>query len=249
MASDARMAYRRPSIPARASTRERSIEPSMPDQQWRDRAGWSDPQRLALAGAAGEGLRATLALIGGYGQSLLHLALDDDARRRCSEGLLAAADSLAELTDRILELALSRDGSPQTASSSRRRGLARRPPRAPCSRDGRRRGRPVPRHHGAPVRRRRSAVDRSCAPPARCSRPPTGWPGHCGRDPCPRRRCDGHPRHRDRGTAGRPAGRHACHRGRASCRERASADRGRGARALPVDRGGEWRRALARSRR
>ncbi len=113
MASDARMAYRRPSIPARASTRERSIEPSMPGQEWRDRAGWSDPQRLALAGAAGEGLRTTLALIGGYGQSLLHLALDDDTRRRCSEGLLAAADSLAELTDRILELALSRDGSPQ----------------------------------------------------------------------------------------------------------------------------------------
>lgn len=113
MASDARMAYRRPSTPAHGSTRERSTELSMPGQEWRDRAGWSDPQRLALAGAAGDGLRATLALIGGYGQSLLHLALDDDARRRCTEGLLAAADSLAELTDRILELALSRDGTPQ----------------------------------------------------------------------------------------------------------------------------------------
>lgn len=113
MASDARMVYRRPSSPAHPSTRERSIEPSMPDHEWRERAGWSDPQRLALAGVAGEGLRSTLALIGGYGQSLLHLALDDDTRRRCTEGLLAAADSLAELTDRILELALSRDGTPQ----------------------------------------------------------------------------------------------------------------------------------------
>ncbi len=113
MASDARMVYRRPSSPAHPSTRERSIEPSIPDQEWHDRAGWSDPERLALAGVAGEGLRATLALIGGYGQSLLHLALDDDTRRRCTEGLLAAADSLAELTDRILELALSRDGTPE----------------------------------------------------------------------------------------------------------------------------------------
>jgi light-regulated signal transduction histidine kinase (bacteriophytochrome) len=49
-------------------------------------------------------LRATLALIGGYSQSLVHLSLDDATRQRHLDGLLAATDALTEVADRILEL-------------------------------------------------------------------------------------------------------------------------------------------------
>jgi K+-sensing histidine kinase KdpD len=109
MASEARMVLGRPGTAAQAAPRGANLE--------RSRSGLpgapGDPARSTLEGVAGEGLRTTLALIGGYGQSLLHLALDEETRRRCAEGLLAAADSLAELTDRILELAVTEDRPPE----------------------------------------------------------------------------------------------------------------------------------------
>ena len=57
-----------------------------------------------LAGAASYELRSTLALISGYSQSLLHLALDEDTRRHYLERMSHAADNLGRLADEILEI-------------------------------------------------------------------------------------------------------------------------------------------------
>ncbi len=64
----------------------------------------ADAPWALLAGSAGLELRATLALIGGYSQSLLHLSLDEATRRQHLEGLVAATGALTEVANRVLEL-------------------------------------------------------------------------------------------------------------------------------------------------
>lgn len=112
MASEARMVLGSINLPAGRSSGRDGIGATRRESATRDRATDAAGTRTALMGVAGEGLRNTLALIGGYSQSLIHLALDDETRRRCVDGLLAASDSLAELTDRILELSVAGDGGP-----------------------------------------------------------------------------------------------------------------------------------------
>jgi two-component system sensor histidine kinase KdpD len=72
-----------------------------------DAAGAADPAapESTLAGATSRELRATLALISGYSQSLLHLSLDEPTRRQYLERMSQAAESLSRLADRILDLA------------------------------------------------------------------------------------------------------------------------------------------------
>ncbi|MDE3130542.1 MAG: HAMP domain-containing histidine kinase, partial [Acidobacteriota bacterium] len=65
-----------------------------------------------LAGAVSHELRTTLALISGYGQSLLHLPLDDDTRRRYLERMLAATEVLAEFADQIVSVAVPDETRP-----------------------------------------------------------------------------------------------------------------------------------------
>ncbi len=71
-----------------------------------------DTWRPLLAGAVSHELRATLALISGYGQSLLHLPLDDVTRRRYLERILAATDVLAEFADQIVDVAVPDEARP-----------------------------------------------------------------------------------------------------------------------------------------
>ena len=71
-----------------------------------------DTWRPLLAGAVSHELRATLALISGYGQSLLHLPLDDVTRRRYLERILAATDVLAEFADQIVDVAVPDETRP-----------------------------------------------------------------------------------------------------------------------------------------
>jgi hypothetical protein len=47
-------------------------------------------------------VRSTLALISGYSQTLLHLSLDEDTRRRYLRQMTVAADWLAEIAEEIL---------------------------------------------------------------------------------------------------------------------------------------------------
>lgn len=78
-------------------------------------AGAVDPvaPESTLAGATSRELRATLALISGYSQSLLHLSLDEPTRRQYLERMSQATDSLTRLADRILDM--SDPGSEQPA--------------------------------------------------------------------------------------------------------------------------------------
>lgn len=71
-----------------------------------------DTWRPLLAGAVSHELRATLALISGYGQSLLHLPLDDVTRRRYLERILAATEVLAEFADKIVDVAVPDETRP-----------------------------------------------------------------------------------------------------------------------------------------
>ncbi len=71
-----------------------------------------DTWRPLLAGAVSHELRATLALISGYGQSLLHLPLDDVTRRRYLERILAATEVLTEFADQIVSVAVPDDTRP-----------------------------------------------------------------------------------------------------------------------------------------
>jgi two-component system sensor histidine kinase KdpD len=71
-----------------------------------------EASRTLLAGAVSHELRTTLALISGYSQSLLHLSLDDETRRRYVERILAAADTLTEFADQILDLSVPGTGGP-----------------------------------------------------------------------------------------------------------------------------------------
>jgi signal transduction histidine kinase len=72
------------------------------DEEWRS----------LVAGAVSHELRATLALISGYSQSLLHLQLDDVTRRRYLERILSATDVLAGCADQILDVAVPGDTPP-----------------------------------------------------------------------------------------------------------------------------------------
>lgn len=72
----------------------------------------ADEEWPLLAGAMSHELHAALALISGYSQSLLHLPLDDDTRRRYLERILSATDSLTEFADRVLEVAGPPGGQP-----------------------------------------------------------------------------------------------------------------------------------------
>ena len=65
-----------------------------------------------LAGAMTQELHAALALISGYSQSLLHLPLDDETRRRYLERILSATDALSEFADRVLEVGGPGGGRP-----------------------------------------------------------------------------------------------------------------------------------------
>lgn len=56
-------------------------------------------------------VRSTLALISGYSQTLLHLSLDEDTRRRCLRQMTVAADWLAEIAEEILARPVA-DGNP-----------------------------------------------------------------------------------------------------------------------------------------
>jgi K+-sensing histidine kinase KdpD len=71
-----------------------------------------------LASAVSEDLRASLALVGGYSQTLLHLTLDEPARERHVAGLLAATGAVAQAAGEVLDLVLATAGRP---------GLHRRP--------------------------------------------------------------------------------------------------------------------------
>jgi two-component system, OmpR family, sensor histidine kinase VicK len=71
-----------------------------------------DAWRPLLAGAVSHELRATLALISGYGQSLLHLPLDDVTRRHYLERILTATDVLAEFADQIVDVAVPDETRP-----------------------------------------------------------------------------------------------------------------------------------------
>jgi signal transduction histidine kinase len=62
-------------------------------------------ETTVLAGAIYHELRATLGLISGYSESLLHLDLDEATRRRYLERLASAAASLSEIADQLLDLA------------------------------------------------------------------------------------------------------------------------------------------------
>ena len=64
-----------------------------------------DEWRPLLAGAVAHELRATLALISGYSQSLLHLPVDEATRRRYLERILSATEALAEFADQIMDVA------------------------------------------------------------------------------------------------------------------------------------------------
>ena len=97
-----------PGMPSTADKRQlpaaAALEPfgGEPDDTWRP----------LLAGAVSHELRATLALISGYGQSLLHLPLDDVTRRRYLERILSATDVLAEFADQIVDVAVPDESRP-----------------------------------------------------------------------------------------------------------------------------------------
>jgi len=80
-----------------------------------------EEDRALLAGAVAHELRTTLSLISGYSQSLLHLALDDETRRRYLERILAETDTLTEFADQIVELSLA--GDPRPALNTRPVGV------------------------------------------------------------------------------------------------------------------------------
>ena len=80
---------------------ERPVAPTPTEPELGSDDGW----RPLLAGALSHELRATLALISGYSQSLLHLPLDDATRRRYLERIQAATETLTEFADQILEMA------------------------------------------------------------------------------------------------------------------------------------------------
>jgi signal transduction histidine kinase len=67
---------------------------------------------MLLAGAVSHELRAKLGLISGYSQSLLGLSLDEATRRRYLQRILTATDTLTELADEILDLAVPAHGGP-----------------------------------------------------------------------------------------------------------------------------------------
>jgi K+-sensing histidine kinase KdpD len=71
-----------------------------------------------LASAVSDDLRASLSLVGGYSQTLLHLPLDEEARDHHVAGLLAATGAVAQAAQEVLDLVLATAGRP---------GLHRRP--------------------------------------------------------------------------------------------------------------------------
>ena len=83
--------------------------PPVPDPATLDLSGpdsSEDASRMLLAGAVSHELRAKLGLISGYSQSLLGMSLDEETRRRYLQRILTATDTLTELADEILELAV-----------------------------------------------------------------------------------------------------------------------------------------------
>lgn len=62
-------------------------------------------------------VRSTLALISGYSQTLLHLSLDEDTRRRYLRQMTVAADWLAEIAEEILARPAA-DADPRPAPSN-----------------------------------------------------------------------------------------------------------------------------------
>jgi signal transduction histidine kinase len=70
-----------------------------------------DALRSSRVAALEQELRATLALISGYSQSLAHLTLDESSRRRYLDQLPVAAAHLAGVTTEILEICVPREES------------------------------------------------------------------------------------------------------------------------------------------
>ncbi len=88
--------------PTRAIPAESGLTGQDADEEWRP----------LLAGAVAHELRASLALISGYSQSLLHLPLDEATRRRYLERILSATEALTEFADQILDVAGPGDERP-----------------------------------------------------------------------------------------------------------------------------------------
>jgi len=74
--------------------------------------GWQidgDSAKSALLEILSREVRATLALVSGYSQTLLHLDLDDDGRGRCLARMSIASEHVAELTEAILSITATRE--------------------------------------------------------------------------------------------------------------------------------------------
>jgi signal transduction histidine kinase len=65
--------------------------------------------KSALLEVLSREVRATLALVSGYSQTLLHLDLDDEGRGRYLTQISIASQHVAELTDAMLSVTASRD--------------------------------------------------------------------------------------------------------------------------------------------
>jgi len=65
--------------------------------------------KSALLEVLSREVRATLALVSGYSQTLLHLDLDDEGRERYLTRISIASQHVAELTDAMLSVTASRD--------------------------------------------------------------------------------------------------------------------------------------------
>ncbi len=83
------------------------VDASSPSGQDLDLLARGEGLRPLVAEAIAHQMRATLGLISGYSQTVLHLPLDAEMRSRYLARIAIASDSLAGLTDEMLEIASS----------------------------------------------------------------------------------------------------------------------------------------------